>query len=224
MSKWNWHYKNQILLQLSYGHLGRAWNSLKWTVIGTALTYVMQNISSYLNSYYSSNTTAIIYIPKEFFQPENVFTFVLELSNYLLSFSTSSVSIEINRITSFSPYNSIFGSQSFIYSRFQSIFLSVSATIPKCSFNSSLNVSIQYEWKVFDGMKYLPEIQSISNDPSFFVLPPFVHSYKIQAMASFQTPGFFLMKKSSCSVLIQIPPSTVVAIISGGTNQSAFYD
>jgi hypothetical protein len=68
-----------------------------------------------------------------------------------------------------------------------------SASLTKC-LSIFINTSIVYEWKVYEGIDYLPLIQSISLNSKYFVLNPYTldisKNYTIQLIASIYTSKY----------------------------------
>jgi hypothetical protein len=207
----------------SLGHGGRDWQMVKWQVAGNLHASNLSVIEAYLNTY-GTNVRKIVVVPRSqlfaIYQPSQL-TFYLTLTNFMGKSATRQVQVAMKYDSLIRPRLFIYGPAVSVHYRYHELSLFANATFPSCASNSSR--TIPYVWTVFQGMTMLPQLQSISTDPRYFVLPanslePGVE-YTIQVRASFDI-GTVRSVTMTSQRRVQIARGGVKAVIAGGLIES----
>lgn len=165
----------------SYGRGNRPWLQVLWSVIGYSelncevhveqCTRIASNVRELNKLLLSFNDTSSIYrIPSKFNIPSSFYEFSLILVNFLGYSSAISSKVYISK-SSVTPVVTISGPPVISLYRWRSVSLIADVIIPGCA--APLKRPLQFMWKVYHGIDYLPEIVSISNNPRVFELPAY---------------------------------------------------
>jgi hypothetical protein len=212
----------------STGHGGRVWESVAWAVsefdADVSNLTITQPVEDWLNYNYPTGAK-LSTIPNDVLQAGVKYTISLTLENFLLKSSTGSVYVEVDSSSAI-PQLSIAGPSMLIKYRSQSLNLFAVAAIPTCAGTVS-NEGISYEWKVYKGAEYMPEITSYSMDPRYFKIAPFTlegsSEYTIQVTATGYDEDNIDPPISYYSVLVQVGQAGVESVITGGSMQTVSY-
>ena len=218
----------------TYGHAGRDWQSLKWSVsvqtinsMGKLLppTSIVNasanNISSLLNSDHLT-TAEIISIPRSDFQP-GLYTISLEVVNFIgkSNFAISKITVSKDSVI---PMVRIGGPPVVSTYSSQTIELVADAVLPACASTGIGSRRLTFDWKVYKGVQFLQSIKSTSKDARIFRLDPntldAASSYTIQVLVTANALNIKKKPFSTATVTVNVGEQGVIAIISGGLQQS----
>jgi hypothetical protein len=212
----------------STGHGGRPWASVLWDVtefdVEVSNLTITQPVEDWLSYNYPAGNK-LSTVPNDELLAGVKYTISLTLENFLGKISTGSVYVEVDSRSAI-PQLSIAGPSMLIKYRSQSLNLFAVAQIPSCA-GSVANQGITYEWKVYEGARYLPEVTSYSADPRYFKIAPFTLSgsteYTIQVTATGYDEDNIDPPISYYSVLVQVGQAGVESIIAGGDSLTSSY-
>jgi hypothetical protein len=207
----------------STGFAGRIWKSVRWNVYNNKNGTEVRKISDYLNRAYP-DTSYVIKVPEYLLLIKNIhYRFELIVENFLLKAAMTSVIVYVrNSESSLQPQVLNLGPNKISY-RWKSISLYAIASIPSCIINNDDidNISITYDWKVYKGFKFIPNIKSVSLDSRYFKLKPYtldassMYTFLITAYVTSSSNKYEQFFPSSTKYSIQIGTSGISAIISG---------
>ncbi len=211
----------------SRGAAGRSWLSVQWMVIGVGNAQNADVIATFLNTYYQT-TTSVARVPNAFLTPstryvDSSYEITLKLTNFFGQTSFSKVSVLVgNGIGEVLPQIRLFGAD-IQFSRWKPLSLFATASFPTCVQNTS-TLPLYYSWKVYEGLQYLPAIQSTSVAQRYFKLNAYTleasRTYTISVEVSFAPGGIASKSLGYASGKIQVGQSGVSAIIAGGATRS----
>jgi hypothetical protein len=200
----------------STGNGGRSWQSIEWSV--TLDSVIDTEITNFLNKNYTDDSFSVAKIPSSMTTPGS-YSFKLTLTNFL---NKKSLYVVSNTITGLSttPSVSIPGLAIILTYRKDSISIFANAKLPSCPGQSQ--IPINYVWEVYYGLTFQSSIFSISKDPRYFKLDPYIlNSESTYTVAVKVYTGAVATNYSLTSVLVQLGKSNVVANIAGGASRSA---
>lgn len=203
----------------SYGNGNRAWTSIQWIAVlrkanTSTLTYPSDVITTFLNSNWTT-TDKVAVIPKSLLLISSSAyeaQITLTLTTFLGQTNRASVQILLSSSTN-KPEISILGPNVISSYRANPLTLRGQIAYPACYTGSTSGVKVV--WAVYRGYSFQSQLVSQSNSPSTFYLPAFSlqssASYTVQLIVTTSTGVV-----TSTSVLVQVLPNTVVAVINGG--------
>lgn len=204
----------------SLGYGGTNWVAIQWTVIEIKHNRNTSALSDYLNANVSS-TDKVVSIPNSFLFPTAVYSITLRVTNVLNNNGIRTVQVAVQDQSSAQPQVRINGPSSTYY-RWQSLILYAYASYPSCA-GDYTNQSISYVWSVYDGITYLPAVQSASLDQRTFVANPYIldadKNYTFRVFTSV-TLNSRKVSTASASFTVFVGRSGVTAVIKGGEFQT----
>lgn len=214
----------------SKGFGGRRWSLVLWQVKRVAHGRNADVIEHYLNSRFN-DTVNLISIPNEYFKITSRldagFEISLTVTNFLMQNATVRVVVTIDRFlkSTIIPQLRIIGGSLNTF-RYKPVNLFASAIFPTCNeFLDSKTYNLLYNWKVYMGINFNAQIQSISADQRYFKLDPY--SLNVSAnytivvdVYSLTAPLSYVVITASASTRLYTGLSGVVAVISGGAQQT----
>lgn len=212
----------------SLGNGGRAWLSVVWSVqIQSNDTATQGAMTDYLNRQSNGKNifdgTQLATIPRTYRASFNgTVSISLALTNFMGMKSIGNVQIQCSSLLAV-PRVVIPGPKTRIRYTSQPLFLTVVASIPACAGEVS-EKAISYDWKVYRGPVYRPDITSTSLDPRVFKLDPFTlespATYIIQVSATGYSATNINPPVGFYNVMIIVGMSGITARIKGGAYQS----
>jgi hypothetical protein len=212
----------------TYGNAGRLWKHVQWTVTacckydnrGHEQDVNVEGINRHLNNMYQ-HTNSKASVPNHLLAPGALYSVVLRVENAFGG--DSQVEIEIKVVRDFgTPVVTIYpGAETSIY-RWQELSLFVSAERPQCaSQHGEYDIALEYQWLIYNGTSFLSGLVSTSNNPRFFILPPFsleiAQRYKVLVKVSLE--GTAGKTYTLAVVTVNILGSTPFAVIEGGNSR-----
>ena len=212
----------------SLGNGGRAWQRVVWSVqIQSNDTATQGAMTDYLNRQSNGKNifdgTQLATIPRTYRANFNgTVSISLALTNFMGMTSIGNVQIQCSSLLAV-PRVVIPGPKTRIRYSWQPLFLTVVASIPACAGDVS-EKAISYDWKVYRGPVYRPDITSTSLDPRVFKLDPFTlkspATYIIQVSATGYSATNINPPVGFYNVMIIVGMSGITASIKGGASQS----
>eukprot|EP01038_Epipyxis_sp_PR26KG_P004991 gene4991-6977_t len=207
---------------LSQGSLGRIWNKINWYVTSSGFGFgddTDNNITSYLTSKYN-DTTSTISIPSQMLSSGKTYLFSMKLTNWLLQTAIARVKVTVSS-SPIIPTLYLFSLNS-VFNHSQEIEVFASVTYSGCNINSS-SQTLEYNWKVYEGVVQMRTIKSSSLNPNFLKLP--ANTLNASTLYRVELSLNVLMNnrvvgRTSKSFLLQIGRQGVVASVYGGKFQS----
>ena len=206
-------------LTASSGSGGRPWNEVTINVSSISTSNRSLMSASRMSAFYHDDYALFPPTPlaADYMVENTSYAFTVRLCNYLQRCNSSSVTIEVKNMNVI-PIAIIGGSQSRRIKRSQTLIISADAHVAYCNSSNRYSDMILH-WKVSENGVRMENLLSTSKDPYKFILPSFVlnagHSYTVTIFAIDQRFG----GQSSASVIVDVVPSDVVAIISGGASR-----
>ena len=201
----------------STGRAGRDWVSVFWTVTGDVSASA---IAEYLNSNYATTNSPAL-IPSSMLTA-TVYTFSLELQNYLSINGFSTVTVQVVKSLA-APVVSIYGNPIQDIFSIQSLQLYSDVIISRCGFNYTLSAQ-DIVWRVYKGPSYVPNLRSTSVDFHSFTLPAYslmpATTYTVTVTASYANTPSTTFRSSSSSISVQVKVAGIRAVIIGGSSQT----
>jgi hypothetical protein len=213
---------------LSRGFGGRPWKSVVWKVTGNFLTEKVGDVETYLNANYKDTSFKIVVVPNALLTRSTpyvdaVYTFTMEVTNFLQQLSSSSVTVKVNQDgVDIVPSVVLTGTKDVVY-RWQAISSFGLVTWPSCASNKTKALPITYDWKLFRGEAFVASAVSTSLDKRYFKLPAYTleasSTYTVSLTASVKASNKVL--SSTASGALQVGQSAVTAVIGGASVRSA---
>lgn len=201
----------------SYGNGGREWARIAYTLTATSNegddagsdTTVSTIKSLYLDNLNDTATTTEI--PGFYFNTSLTYYFKLELENYYGSSGTSTVEILRDRSSSI-PSISMVGSNDRTMNNGDALTLMVTGKVSACSDD----VSLSYQWYIYQDTAYITSLSSSSNDPRKMTLD----AYSLAVGSSYRftvivTTNSGQRANTSCDVLVE--SGLIHSVIAGGS-------
>ena len=222
----------------SFGQASRSWQAVVWSVTATlnnanASVPSAVNMTAFLNSYFVAGTNDVVQIPYTFLQPGQ-YSIRLQLTNFLSASAVGLLSVTVTTSTS-APLVSIAGNNVLSMKRWQATSVFALASLPVCAQFSSQ--ALQYSWKVFEDIVYVPELsQTESLDQRFFKLSPYRLKRNVQYSLQVTVTSQLLnvpevsggvavfaqqnTESSTALISVVVGQSGVVALIAGGSSRT----
>lgn len=192
----------------SYGSGGKPWKSFVWHVTGPPNS---PNISEFLNRKYNNDTGKIAVVPKNLLSAGTI-SFTLSLENF---FSRTSVVTQVVTVTREKglPRVTIAGPSVLSIYRWQKLSLSAIASLPSCASQDS---ALQYQWKVYNDIQYVANLQSASLDPRSFWLAAYSldSATRRSIVVTVSSPSSKV--PASATVTLNVGVAGVVSVLAGG--------
>lgn len=198
----------------SYGHGGRSWSVATWSVrVPLDASVSIPRILGYLKSDPDSLAKPMI-IPSYLLNVTGVYTFTLTLGNFVFASSIESFSVSV--VSAAIPSLLILGKSFFKgFKVSDALMIRTKASSSSCAGNSDLLIT----WRVYSNGTLLNSVNSFSQDPRVFQLPPYFlaanteYSFIVSA-SSTSAPA--VIAKDSISIFVV--SGDVVARIAGGSS------
>jgi hypothetical protein len=208
----------------STGSGGRAWSSVNISLISTKATNI-SSLKARLNTLSVAGTAGLLTTPQltiagGLLSKGYLFTFGLSLCNFLGACGSSTASVSV--LDQVMPIVSIVGGPTFTVTANSSLTVSSTARTVSCDGSQSV-LNLQYSWSVYllNGSSLVAvSVVSKSKDPSKFTIGAYEltpqYSYYVQVMVT----NTASLKSSSTSAVVTVPISSLIVVITGGTQQS----
>jgi hypothetical protein len=207
-------------LTASSGSGGREWtqqvinvSSISQTT--ASLEYQPQIEEFYRSEYSLSPPTAL---QSGYLVGNETYVFTVTLCNFLLQCHSSSASMEIINMNAM-PVVTIAGSSDRLIRRADAVSLLSSAYVGTCNSTNRFS-GMTFQWQVSEDGVVSQQLLSTSNNPFKFGLPGGVLSVGSTYTITVLVKDTLFGGQSYSSVTVEVVPSAVVAVISGGAYQS----
>ena len=191
----------------SFGGAGRGWSTVVWNCSDEA-------IGRYLNYAYPSGTDSIVVVPNGLLQVGATYVIALQLRNFLGGSGAAQVSFQVTDATLSAR---ISGAVPASFNTAMALSLTATVSFPTCVDPSS--VSLQFAWRVFDGVSYQQAVQSTSPNPRLFTIPPYTLSplttYTVSVAVTVFKSGSYRQAYSSSTTVV-VGSAGVFVSIAGG--------
>eukprot|EP01032_Pedospumella_encystans_P012973 gene12973-14967_t len=200
--------------QSSTGSAGRAWTTLKWSVVSTH-GINDSDISTFLSANYRT-TTGVATVPNKYLYPNRVYTFSLSLTNFLGQTGVGSVTVNTSAVGVTMPHVRIIGPTTPLY-RWMEVNLYALSVLPVCV--GQTNIVTTYVWRAFSEQVFVSSLVSTSLDGRYFKLSPYTlipgAVYTIQVTATARFAGTSVPAVASYTLAVGV--SGVTAVIAGSS-------
>jgi len=201
-------YCNNLTVDISssYGHGGRSWKSLTWSVQSSSGSSV-DDLLSYLDLY-GTDVYVPVEIPSSLFDSDT-YTFTVGLTNFLGFESSLSSKVTISSKDNL-PVLTVSGSKYLTMYSFDVLSVNVIASVSSCATSKSINYTTAL---YLNGIS--SDLKSTSSDPRYFILPAYSLSAGFTYSILFTATSMSASASESVSVIVE--RGLVHAIISGGS-------
>ena len=203
----------------STGSGGRPWSFIEWSVTSNDLSILTSNLESIRDTISTQDIGGKIIVPKTLLIPFGIYNISLRLVNFLQQSSVSRIQVAVLGSEIPIPRVSVYTSN-LISFRWKEIVFFADASYASCAAQAK---PLIYEWYVYSGHNYLPNILSASKDPRYLNIAPYSllpnSYYTVMAVVSWYSSNNVNVVKSNATALLFIGSAGITAAISGGNSR-----
>ena len=206
-------------LTASTGSGGRPWAEVTVNVSSVLVSNRSLISASRITDFYRDDYALSPPTPltSDYMVENSSYAFTVRLCNYLQQCNSASVTVDVMKLNVI-PIVTVAGSPSRRVKRSQTLSISADAYVSYCNSSSRYSDMILH-WEVSEKGVTIDHLSSTSRDPFKFMLPGLSlsagHSYTVTIVVTDKLFG----GQASASVFVEITPSDVVAVITGGASR-----
>ena len=206
-------------LTASTGSGGRPWAEVTVNVSSVFVSNRSLISASRITDFYRDDYALSPPTPltSDYMVENSSYAFTVRLCNYLQQCNSASVTVDVMKLNVI-PIVTVAGSPSRRMKRSQTLSISTDAYVSYCNSSSRYSDMILH-WEVSEKGVTIDHLSSTSRDPFKFMLPGLSlsagHSYTVTIVVTDKLFG----GQASASVFVEITPSDVVAVITGGASR-----
>eukprot|EP01040_Poterioochromonas_malhamensis_P006991 gene6991-7548_t len=205
-------------LSLSSGHGGRGWSFSFIKLFSSNLSEDLNQLQAYIDQEFI--LTRPFSIPAKFFVAGTIYSFYVQLYNYIGSCGFANRSVEITSVVL--PTVMILGSQTVSITSRQTLQLISSVSVNDCLGDPS---SVSYEWIVHSSKSDKLSLQSTAKDVSRFLLPPYsfpaLGTYLVSLAVRVNFSSSAVSALGKAQIVVNVARGNVVALIKGEGSRMA---
>jgi hypothetical protein len=202
----------------STGSGGRVWSTANVSLISTKASNT-SGLTGFL-ARSSILTSSRLTIASGLLSKGKTYTFTATLCNFLGACGSTTASVNVLNLML--PVVSIIGGPTFSVRANSSLSLSSSAFTASCDGSQSF-LNLEYAWSIYllnESTVAALSLTSISRDPSKYIL----RAYQLSPSSSYEiqltVTNKLSLKSSSTAVVVMVPVSNLIVLITGGKEQS----